>query len=265
MKFVETLILLATLIVVAVPVSSGTSLVIVSVQAKSESAKLDEYGDLIQEDERVRLNAFKEDLEKSGSARGYILVYGGRLDPPGRARRYASRAKNYLVSTEGLPSERIVTIDGGHRDSLTVELWSVPSGAQPPIPNPTVISREGHEDEAWEFDEYTYGYEFSWNSYEVAAVRLDGFAEWLRSHPNSKGYIIAYALNRDDRRGIQGDGFGKARRIGLGEKAYLTKTQRLNPAKLIAIDGGYSNERTVVLWIVPAGAPPPRVRRASSG
>ncbi len=261
MKFPEAgLILLVALIVLVLPVSSGTAFV--SVQPRSEAAKkFDEYGDLIQDDEGVRLNAFGEGLAKSGSASGYILVYGGRLDPPGRARRYALRAKAYLVSTGGLSSERIVTMDGGYREGLTVELWIVPSGAQPPIPSPNVVLQQGREDEAWEFDEYTYGYEFSWNGYEVPAIRLDGFAEWLRSHPNSKGYVIAYALNRDDRRGIQGDGFGVARRFALGEKTYLTKTQQLHPARLVALDGGYSNVRTVVLWIVPAGAPPPRVRR----
>lgn len=201
MKFLRTVvILLSTSLLVALPPYGWTSLVIDDVRAKSESAKkFDEYGDLIQEDESVRLNAFEKDLAKDASARGYIVVYGGRVDPPGRAHRYASRAKNYLVSTEGIPSERIITIEGGQRDSLTVELWIVPSGAQPPVPNPSA-GVQGNADEAWKYDEYTYGYEFSWNSYEVPAVRLDGFAEWLRSHPNSKGYIVAYALNRDDRR-----------------------------------------------------------------
>jgi hypothetical protein len=239
-------------------------LVIGKVCAKSESAKkFDEYGDLIQEDESVRLNAFERDLAKDTSSRGYIIVYSGKLDPPGRPRRYALRAKNYLVSTEGVRSDRIITIEGGQRDDLRVELWIVPSGAQPPVPNPSVgVPR--NSDEAWKYDEYTYGYEFSWNSFEVPAVRLDGFAEWLRSHPNSKGYIVAYALNRDDRRGIRGDRLGEAKHIALGEKAYLTKAQRVDPRKLVIVDGGYSNERTVVLWIVPPGAPPLRAANVRS-
>jgi hypothetical protein len=214
---------------------------------------------LIQEDESVRLNAFAADLSAKRDARGYVLVYAGRFDPAGRARRYGLRAKNYLVNHEGLTSDRIITIDGGQRESLTVELWIAPSGAQSPIPNPTLNSRRSQENEAWEFDEYTYGYEFSWNSYETPSVRLEGFAEWLRSHPGSKGYIIVYALNRDDRRGIQGDGFGKAKRIAVAEKAYLTKTQRIDPIRLVAVGAGYSNERRVSLWIVPPGAPPPHM------
>jgi hypothetical protein len=244
----------------ALPPNGQTSLI--SEVAKSETPKkFDEYGDLIQEDERVRLNAFEKDLAKDPSARGYIMVYSGNVDPPGRSRRYAVRAKSYLVRTEGVRSDRIITIEGGQRDNLTVELWIVPGGAQPPVPNPAV-GIIGNSDEAWEYDEYSFGYEFSWNSYEVPAVRLDGFAEWLRSHPTSKGYIVAYALNRDDRRGIRGDRLGEARRIAAGEKLYLTQAQHINPARLVTVDGGYSNERTVVLWIVPAGAKPPRVRRA---
>jgi len=260
------MICLATLVLFAVQVFPRTSLVVCSIQSQSESArKFDEYGDLIQDDESVRLSAFAANLARNSNAQGYILVYGGRLDPVGRARRYALRAKNYLVSTAGLNSDRIVTIDGGQRESLTVELWIVPSGTQPPTPTPTLTLRPGHEGEAWKFDEYPYGYEFSWNSFETPSVRLDGFAQWLRSHPTSKGYIIVYALNSDDRRDIQGDGFGRAKRIALAEKTYLTKTQRIDPARLVAVDGGHSNERTVVLWIVPDGAAPPRVRRTGQG
>lgn len=62
--------------------------------------------------------------------------------------------------------------------------------------------------------------------------------------------------------GIRGDRFGEARRIAVGEKVYLTRTQHINPGRLVTVDGGYSNERAVVLWIVPAGAPPPRLRHA---
>jgi len=259
MRLVATAVMcLATALIVVVPFFNGTTLLICSAQPRTESArKFDEYGDLIQDDERVRLSAFAAGLAGNRDARGYILVYGGRLDPVGRARRYALRAKNFLVDTEGLTSNRIVTIDGGQRESLTVELWIVPSNAEPPIPTPTLDLRPGHENKAWEFDEYPYDYEFSWNSFETPSVRLDGFAQWLRSHPTSKGYIIVYALNRDDRRGVQGDRFGKAKRIALAEKTYLTKTQHIDPRRLVAVDAGYSNERTVELWIVPGGASPP--------
>ena len=44
----------------------------------------------------------------------------------------ADRAKNYLVNTRGIEATRITTVDGGCRADLAVELWIVPTGANPP-------------------------------------------------------------------------------------------------------------------------------------
>jgi hypothetical protein len=35
-----------------------------------------------------------------------------------------------------------VTVDGGYKEDLTVELWIVPSGANPPTASPTVDPSE---------------------------------------------------------------------------------------------------------------------------
>ncbi len=40
------------------------------------------------------------------------------------------------MSTE--PSEKIVFIEAGFREKLTIEFWLVPLGAEPPKPNPTL-------------------------------------------------------------------------------------------------------------------------------
>ncbi|MBV8857759.1 MAG: hypothetical protein JOZ02_12560, partial [Acidobacteria bacterium] len=42
----------------------------------------------------------------------------------------------------GITADRIVTVDGGYREELTVELWVVPSGATPPAASPTVDPSE---------------------------------------------------------------------------------------------------------------------------
>jgi hypothetical protein len=235
-------------------------------EAKGESArKIDEYGDLIQEDEAARLDAFEAELRRVPGSRAYIIAYGGRHDPLGKARRYAHRAKVYLVEARGITATRIVPIAGGHRENLAVELWVVPAGAQAPTPAPTVKVEQSDYDRAIKYDEYNYGYEGSWNSYELPSVRLDGFAAALRAQAGARGYVVAYALNGDDRTGIERDPPSKARRIASDERTDLIKHGGIAPSRIVALDGGYSNERTVVLWIVPPGVRPPTVRRGRTG
>ena len=110
--------------------------------------KVDSYNDKIQsgEAEQWHLEDFRKVLEKEPSATAYIIAYGGREDNPGRARRYAVRAKNYLVFARGLDPARIVTIDGGLREDFTVELWLVPAGAHPPQPKATVTLKNDSGD-----------------------------------------------------------------------------------------------------------------------
>jgi hypothetical protein len=52
------------------------------------------------------------------------------------------RAKKYLTTVRGVPADRIVTIDGGYREELTVELRIRGKDMQPPQPSPTVDPNE---------------------------------------------------------------------------------------------------------------------------
>jgi PKD domain-containing protein len=105
---------------------------------KPEPRKLDEYGKLQPKDENTRLDNFVIELQTDPAARGYIIAYGGRAARAGDARKAADNAKDYLVKKRGLDPSRVMTMDGGLREQPTVELWIVPSGAQPPKPEPTV-------------------------------------------------------------------------------------------------------------------------------
>ena len=70
------------------------------------------------------------------------MCYGGRVGRAGEAQARCDRAKNDLVTRKGIDASRIVTVDGGYRENLTVELWVVPSGAQPPTASPNVDPSE---------------------------------------------------------------------------------------------------------------------------
>lgn len=101
--------------------------------------KLDEYGVIPVGDEKLRLDHFVAELQNDPSARGYLICYGGRR--AGEARRRCQRARNYLVSTRGVEATRVVAVDGGFRERLTVEVWLAPSGAEPPQPAPPARPR----------------------------------------------------------------------------------------------------------------------------
>ena len=107
-----------------------------------EARKVDEYGNIRFNDEKARLDNYAIELQNDPTAQGYLVCYGGRTGRTGEAQRRCDRAKNYLVSTRGIDASRIVTVDGGFREELTVELWVVPSGANPPTASPTVDPSE---------------------------------------------------------------------------------------------------------------------------
>jgi hypothetical protein len=130
----------------------------VSFPTHPTSRKVDEYGNIKFNDEKARLDNYAIELQNDPTAQGYLVCYGGRTGRTGEAQRRCDRAKNYLVSTRGIDASRIVTVDGGYREELTVELWVVPSGATPPPNSPTVdpsevkptrapTRRRGHRDD----------------------------------------------------------------------------------------------------------------------
>ncbi len=81
-------------------------------------------------------------MQNDPTSQGYLVCYGGRRGRTGEAQRRCDRAKDYLVTTRGIDGSRVVTVDGGFREDLTVELWIVPSGATPPAASPTVDPSE---------------------------------------------------------------------------------------------------------------------------
>ncbi|MBA2527083.1 MAG: PKD domain-containing protein [Pyrinomonadaceae bacterium] len=92
--------------------------------------RFDEYGDIRFNDEKARLDNYAIQLQNQTGSQGYIIAYGA-CEGEGQAR--ADRAKNYLVNTRGIEAGRITTVDGGCRADLAVELWIVPTGANPPV------------------------------------------------------------------------------------------------------------------------------------
>lgn len=104
----------------------------------SLSRKFDEYGDISFSDEKARLDNFAIELQNQVDGRGYIILYAGRKAFFAEAQTRGNRAKEYLVNVRGLTADRVVTIDGGYRDSFSVELFIGAQDADAPTPSPTI-------------------------------------------------------------------------------------------------------------------------------
>jgi hypothetical protein len=105
---------------------------VTQIPVRVENRKFDEYGNINRDDEKARLDNFAIQLQQEQDAQGYVIVYGGRRSRPGDAQKRADRAKDYLINVRGIDARRVVTLVGGARQALTVELWIVPTGATPP-------------------------------------------------------------------------------------------------------------------------------------
>lgn len=214
--------------------------------------KIDTYGDLIEDDAQGHLDYFLNELQKEPNSKGYIIAYTKPEYPPGTARRYALRSKAYLV-VRGLDPNRVVALDGGRREEITMELWIVPTGASAPVPKPTATPEpEDHHDNLL-YDEYA-AWDEDWSGLESGSERLDGFAEALKREPRSWACIVAYAQNGDDRMGMEWDRPGTALKTARGTKNYLVKKLGIAPSRITVVDGGYSEGRMVALWIMRPNA-----------
>jgi len=103
---------------------------------------LDSYGNIKFEDEQARLDNYAIELQNDPTAEGHLVCYGGRKGRAGEAERRCVRAKKYLVERRGIEASRLLVVDGGFREELTVEPWLIPAGVRPPQPTPTVDPAE---------------------------------------------------------------------------------------------------------------------------
>jgi hypothetical protein len=89
------------------------------------------------------LDRFAAELKREPvTSEGYIICYAGRDGSPDKARRRCELSKTYLVKTYAFNAARLQIRDGGYREELTIELWIVPEGAQPPALSPPPTPEE---------------------------------------------------------------------------------------------------------------------------
>ncbi|MBA2732742.1 MAG: hypothetical protein H0U54_07600 [Acidobacteria bacterium] len=109
--------------------------------------KFDEYADLPFSEERARLDNLGIQLKMMPDEVGWYFIFAGSKSCPGEARRRAIRAKNYIVKKHGIRADRVIWVDEGYREELTVEMWIWPRSAGKPYPtNSSTLNKNEVQD-----------------------------------------------------------------------------------------------------------------------
>jgi hypothetical protein len=223
--------------------------------ARTVSEKIDEYGDLRWCDLSARLDNLAIKLQNEPGLTGFVVGYDsvkGRVRPAGRRFKIV---RYYLVEQRGIAAERLVFVAAGTKpdgEELT-ELWVVPEGAVPPVsPAPVEDADERFSGklDSYLTDDSFYGFVSELGPSETD-IEFSDFAEKLKAHPDSKGYLVIRAAKRSVP--------GAWRRIARRDEDTLRKNYHVEAGRLQSIDGGYSDgeDAVVELWILPKDAPAP--------
>lgn len=142
------------------------------------------------------------------------------------------------VDSTGLGGQRItatLTADDGSSDpacAQTVQAVSVINA----IKATSIVAREYDECNNCTFDDQK--------------ARLDNLAVELQNDPSTRGYILAY--------GGRMSPIGQVQKLISRARDYLITQRGIDASRLVVVNGGFREEDSVELWIVPSGAAAPQ-------
>lgn len=99
----------------------------------------DSFGLVPNGDMRGRLDNFLTKLSDS-SLQGFVYLYGNRTEGISTLDARRRLISNHFLFRK-VDLKRITIIDAGYRETVATDIWLVPTGAQPPIPTPSVDRR----------------------------------------------------------------------------------------------------------------------------
>lgn len=228
-----------------------------------EAVKIDDFDQSYYEDAIGRIGVAASALMKDSSLTAYIIVAGDEKYA-GRSHRYANRLKNYLVNQRNIEAKRVVAIGGDCQQPQHTEIWLVPDGAIPPVPNCNSSSMQIPVNQIIKFDAYPIklpneGEWLVWDgSFEDEFTRLGKIGELLKQRLDLHLYIVGRAQGvyeykpigkkRSDgkQKHIQtrsrklSDPLGFDLKIANDEKKYLIKKYGIQASRTTVIGRGYS-------------------------
>jgi hypothetical protein len=87
-------------------------------------------------------------------------------------------------------------------------------------------------------------------TFDDQKARLDNLAVELQNDPSTKAYIIAY--------GGRYSPIAQVEMLMKRSRDYIVEQRGIDASRLVVINGGFREDDSVELWIVPAGAAAPR-------
>lgn len=153
-----------------------------------------------------------------------------------------------VISGAGTPTINVDTTDlGGQRVIATL---TVDDGSSDPTCRQTAqsvavvkaVKIEGTS--TYKFDECDSC------TFDDQKARLDNLSVELQNDPSARAYIIAY-----------GGRYSPVAQVGVLMKRardYIVRERGIDASRLVIVNGGFREEDSVEIWIVPAGATPPR-------
>lgn len=106
-------------------------------QRVPEAVRCDIFESRAFDDDKARFDNCVIELQNRPDSQLYIIVYQGqdRLSTTtNTADKLSKRTLDYLVKTRGVDPRRISIVNWGTRPKTTFEIWIIPPGAQPPVP-----------------------------------------------------------------------------------------------------------------------------------
>jgi hypothetical protein len=87
-------------------------------------------------------------------------------------------------------------------------------------------------------------------TFDDQKARLDNLAVELQNDPTTRGYILAY--------GGRMSPIGQVEKLMSRAREYLVTQRGIDASRLVVVNGGFREEDSVELWIVPSGAAAPQ-------
>ena len=142
------------------------------------------------------------------------------------------------VDSTGLGGQRIVaslTADDGSADPACAQTAQAVSIIAPLVKK-IIVAREFDECNSCSLDDQK--------------ARLDNLAIELQNDPSTRAYILAY--------GGRMSPLNKVEKLMNQARDYLVTKRGIDASRLELVNGGFREEDSVELWVVPSGAAAPR-------
>lgn len=166
------------------------------------------------------------------------LNYKWTISPSSAHVMSGAGSPTLTVDSTGLGGQRVIAtlaVDDGSVDPAcrqTAQAISMVAAEEKKI----IVAREFDECNNCTFDDQK--------------ARLDNLAVELQNDPATQAYVIAY--------GGRTSPIGQVERLMTRARDYLMNERGIDKSRIIVVNGGFREQDSVELWIVPSGAAPPR-------